>query len=456
MKILKFLRSQVDAIGSFDRPARLFLIAVLIDGIAFSAWGLFFNFYILGLGFDRQFLGLVTSFSSVSVLLFGLPLGLLLDRLGSRNSMLLGIGVWVTASILQISTPNPVVILATSFIAFLAGTLYGLSQAPFMMRASTPENRTLLFSLSFGLLTLTGAVGNLFAGQLPDLAGRLLAAPADSAAAYRLVLLVSVLITALMLIPLWLIHEPKAAAKPAAQSAMKKPGLLDSLRAVITRPTTLKLILPNLCIGFGAALLIPYMNLFFREQYGMSDSALGILFGVLSLLTGIGSIIGPRLATDLGGKIRAVVLTQSLSVFFLLLTGFSPWVTVAAIGFLLRGSLMNMAVPLWDAFSMEQTVESEQGTVNSLRSLVWQAGWVIGPYISAVVQTNYGFSPLFIATASLYGLAIVMTWGFFAGQEKPLRAAVIPADETASVIQPIDGFFESEMDLELEAVEFDR
>ena len=31
--------------------------------------------------------------------------------------------------------------------------LYFLSQAPFMMKASTPETRTLLFTLSFGVVT---------------------------------------------------------------------------------------------------------------------------------------------------------------------------------------------------------------------------------------------------------------------------------------------------------------
>jgi hypothetical protein len=37
----------------------------------------------------------------------------------------------------------------------------------------------------------------------------------------------------------------------------------------------------------------------------------------------------------------------------------------------------------------------------------------VGPYISGLVQQRYGFSPLFVSTAILYGIGISMTWIFF-------------------------------------------
>jgi predicted MFS family arabinose efflux permease len=130
-------------------------------------------------------------------------------------------------------------------------------------------------------------------------------------------------------------------------------------------------------------------------------------------MTGVGSVVGPRLADRLGGKIRAVVLTQSASLIFLLLIGFAPWLGLVFFSFLMRSVLMNMSVPLYHTFAMEQVIESEQGTVNSVLEWSWQFGWMIGPYISGVVQQFYGFSPLFIATAVTYGLANVATWVYF-------------------------------------------
>ena len=54
---------------------------------------------------------------------------------------------------------------------------------------------------------------------------------------------------------------------------------------------------------------------------------------------------------------------------------------------------------------MEQIRAEEQGAVNSLLNLCWQVGWVVGPYVSGVVQTRYGFNPLFVAAAILYAIS---------------------------------------------------
>jgi hypothetical protein len=71
---LRALKSQV---RRFNRQARLFLLAIILDGIVYSGWNLFFNFYILERGFPRDFLGLLNAMPSISALLFGIPIGML-------------------------------------------------------------------------------------------------------------------------------------------------------------------------------------------------------------------------------------------------------------------------------------------------------------------------------------------------------------------------------------------
>lgn len=424
--IFRSVQSQLSQVRSFDRQARLFLFATLIDGIVFSGWSLFFNFYILERGFDRDFLGMVNAAPSVAALLLGIFMGQLSDRLGRKRAMLLGVGVAVLCMGMEVTVLNSGLILLFAFLAGAAHTLYFLSQAPFMMKVSTPQNRTLLFSLNFGLVTLSGAVGSLFAGQLPGLFGDLLNVPARSAGAYQAVLLVSVALSMLTLIPLSFIKEPRAASEPGKAQPPR-----PSVWKVLSRPLTLQLSAPNLLIGFGAAILMPYMNLFFSERHAVSDQALGVLFSASALLTGIVSIIGPRLAGNLGSKIKAVVLTQAGSLVFLLLMGFSPYLGVVVLSFLARGSLMNMAVPLYSAYAMEQVSEREQGTVNSVKELAWQVGWAVGPYISGLVQQAYGFTPLFAATSVLYASAIALTWVFFGKRDS--QPALLPEQSVYQV-----------------------
>jgi MFS family permease len=312
--------SSIQQLRSFQRPARLFLLATTLDGIVFSAWSLFFNFYILERGFSKDFLGLVNAMPAVATLLLGLPAGLLSDRIGRKRAMVLGVCVSIIGMGLQVTVSSPTLILAMAFLTGAASSLYFLSQAPFMMKASDKDNRTLLFSLNFGLVTLAGAVGSLFAGQLPALFGSWLDVSPSSAAAYQAVLLVSVALSFLTLIPLLMINEGGKKTKNERRTTeedthlshvLRSSSALKDLKLVLSKPLTHQLALPNLCIGLGAAILIPYINVFFRERHAMPDSTLGVMFSLSAILTGVGSIAGPRLASNLGSKIRAVVLTKA-------------------------------------------------------------------------------------------------------------------------------------------------
>lgn len=284
-----------------------------------------------------------------------------------------------------------------------------------MMKVSQTDNRALMFSLNFGLNTLAGALGNMFAGQMPGWFGNLLSIPADSAQAFQSVLLVSVILGLFALIPIFLLKEPKK-----IDNNLIKSNQWDLLKQTIQKGFTWKLVLPEMLLGFGAAITIPYMNLYFSETFQVNSNLLGVVFSLSALFVGIGSIIGPRLVKFFNSKIRVVVLTQASSIIFLLILGFSPYLWLAVIGFLFRGVLMNMAVPLYNAFCMENVAEHEQGVVNSLISNAWTAGWAIGPFLSGLIQIRYGFQPLFLITASIYCLSILSTWVFFSKYEKNL------------------------------------
>jgi MFS family permease len=404
---------------SFNRAARLFLLATVIDGVIFSFWSLFFNFFILAKGFDKVFLGEVNSIPSIAGLLFAIPIGLLSDRMGRRKAMLAGLVLSCLGMGLQVLSSHPALLIGMAFIGGLGSNLFMLSQAPFMMKTSTPANRTLLFSLNFGLQALSGAVGNLFAGQLPAFFSQVLHVSPESATAYQAILLSSVVLGGLALIPIFMIHEP--ADLPAV---VERPASRP-LRQVLLQPLVIKLILPQLLIGLGASILIPYINIFLQERFNLSSQVIGTVFSLSAVLTGLGSVLGPRLARSLGSKVRTVVSTQLASLVFLLLAGFTPWAWLSSASLLARGTLMNMSAPLYTAFAMEQVEANQQGVVNSALNLFWQMGFAIGPFISGVVQEKYGFSPLFIATAVLYFCAASLTWIFFKGHEKASAPVVV-------------------------------
>jgi MFS family permease len=226
-----------------------------------------------------------------------------------------------------------------------------------------------------------------------------------SSTAYAGALLVVSVVTLVGLAPLVFIHRQRLAGEgrtvfaPFAYAA-KEPVLLT------------KLILPMLITSIGAGLIMPFMNVFFREVHHQPDPVIGSLFAWGSLFMGIGLLIAPPLA-DRMGKIQLVVITQGLSIPFLILLGFSPIFWVSALAYYVRLALMNMSTPVYQTFVMERVESSARATVASLESMAWNFGWAFSPTISGILQVRYGFGPPFLGTIILYIVSVFLYWAFF-------------------------------------------
>ncbi|NIV37680.1 MAG: hypothetical protein GWN58_52175, partial [Anaerolineae bacterium] len=151
----------------------------------------------------------------------------------------------------------------------------------------------MLFSAHFGLTTLVGFVGTLVGGFLPTLFGGMLSVDVESPTAYATTLGVTVALSAVSLIPILLIGDGRRPPKTEMASFLpwrniQNPGL------------AFRIFLPNIIISLGAAILIPYMNLFFKETYPISDKVLGTLFAISSVITGVATLASPLLAARWG------------------------------------------------------------------------------------------------------------------------------------------------------------
>jgi MFS family permease len=411
------MSSYVQTFGQFSRNARLYLIFNTIEGLIFSLYFLFFNLFILARGFEKDFLGLLTAIPSLVGLVFAFPAGAIADRIGCRRALLLGTSLWTLPLAGIILLTDKVWLSALSVVSGCAQTLVMVSGAPFLTENSTPQERTSLFSASFGLSTLIGFLGNLVGGLLPALFAALLSVDPESVPAYQGTLWVMAGLSLASLIPLALIRQ-RERVEPVP-SLPSTPGRPDS--APLPGKLIGQLLLPNAVTSVGAALLIPYMNVFFKEKFPIPDSTLGAMFSVSSVAMGLAVLASPLLAGRLG-KIRALVLTQLASIPFLLTIGFAPWFGVAMVAFWVRGALMNMGSPLYQAFAIEQVDEHARARVSSLMGMGWNIGWSVGPYLSGLIQMRAGFSPIFLITAGTYVAGSVMPYAFFAKADPvPLR-----------------------------------
>jgi MFS family permease len=399
------LKDYGDHLLAFRPNARLYLINVIITGIAMGVFRLLFNFYVLSLGFDEKLLGNLVTTSSLTALLVALPMGYLADTLGRKSSLLLS-GVLICISIaMMVIWPVPSILYAMNMLSGVAQSLAAVTMSPFLMENSSERERTYLFSFGSGMQMVSASVGSWIGGYLPSwIAGMRGVNPVSSQAYGGSILLVAIAM-GISIIPLLVIsmprldHSERTVFAPFSYAA-KNPKKLTQL------------VLPMLITSIGAGLIMPFMNVFFRVQYHQSDQVIGVLFAWGALAMGLGLLAAPPLA-DRMGKIQLVVITQGLSIPFLILLGFAPIFWVSAVAYYIRVALMNMSGPVYQTFVMEKVEPSSRAMVASLVSMSWNFGWAISPTISGMLQVRYGFGPPFAGTIILYIVSVFLYWYFW-------------------------------------------
>jgi MFS family permease len=390
---------------AFRPNARLYLVYAIITGIAIGIFRLLFNFYVISLGFDEKMLGNLVTTSNMTALVVALPMGYLADILGRKRSLLLSAALISISIGMMVILPFSSILYSMNILSGVAQSLAGITMSPFLMENSGERERTYLFSFSSGLQMVSASVGNWIGGYLPTWVGSARSVEAVSSQAYGgSILMVSVAL-AIGIIPLIMIkmprleHSDRTIFAPFSYAA-KYPKKLTML------------VLPMLITSIGAGLIMPFMNIFFRLQYHQTDQVIGMLFAWGSLAMGLGLLIAPPLADRLG-KIQIVVITQGLSIPFLVLLGFSPLFWASTVAYYIRVALMNMSSPVYQTFVMEQVDPSSRAMVASLVSMSWNFGWAISPTVSGILQVRYGFGPPFMGTIILYTIAVFLYWVFW-------------------------------------------
>ncbi len=390
---------------AFHPNARLYLAYVILSGAALGVFRLLFNFYVLSLGFDEALLGRLITVNNLTALIVALPVGYLADVLGRKRSLVLaalGMAFSVAGMVLW---PQAGVFYAMNVLSGLAQSLGGVTMAPFLMENSGEQERTYLFSFASGLQMASAFVGNWLGGYLPSWVGGAFGVGAVSSRAYGGALFLVAAAAALGVFPLLFLRTPRLERRersvfaPLAY-ARQHPRLLGQL------------ILPMWITSIGAGLIMPFMNVFFRQVHHQPDPVIGALFAWGSLAMGVGLLIAPALA-DRIGKMQLVVLSQAFSIPFLALLGFSPWFWLSAGAYYIRLALMNMSGPVYQTFVMEHVEAEARATVASLVSMSWSFGWAFSPVVSGWLQVRYGFGPPFLGTIGLYSVAVYLYWKFF-------------------------------------------
>jgi len=401
--------------GSRRNP-KLYLLGVFLFGLGQSIFALIFNLYLRSLGYSDSGIGQILSKVSIGAAVAALPAAFLFRRAPARTLLVLAGALTALGYALQATFRAPEILLLLAFVTGMVITVFRLSIAPVIMRETGPSARPFLFSASFGVLFASAIVGSIVGGALPHLFH---AFYGSDQAALRVTLYAGCVLTLLSTVPFFAMTEPARAETPP-------PTALTQLRDFmeIDWGLHLKLILPATLIGLGAGLIIPFMNLYFRDRFGLSEGEIGALFGVMQGFMVLGNLFGPAVSRRMG-LVGGVVATQLASVPFMVVLALSGSFPLVAAAFLLRSGLMNMNQPLSSHFAMEVVGERDHAVTNSLLSLSWFLAWSVSADIGGALIERRGYAEPLLIAAVLYIVASVLYWFFF----KDVEEARVPRAE---------------------------
>jgi predicted MFS family arabinose efflux permease len=371
-------------------------------GLGFGTFWVLLNLYLKDLG--EATIGRVIMAASGGTFLISLPAAALIDRFPTRAILICAAALASLAYIGQV-LPIPLWgVLLASVLAGAAFTVHGIAAAPFFMRNSSPAERLDLFGMHAAVEILAGIIGAAGGGAL----ARLISPGSSAILGLRITLILAGALVLLAIVPYLRIREPLPVPR--------RINLRTYFRAR-DWPTLRRLLIPRFLVGFGAGLVIPFLNLYFRNRFSLPPNTIGSIFAVSQFLTMAGFLLGPSLARRFG-MVRAAVATELLSIPFFLVLAFTNTVWMAMGAFWLRGALMNMNQPISDNFAMEMVPKDQHAVTNSLNSLVWNMAWMISAQLGGLLIEHGGFKLPILITVGLYLSASTAYLTFFHDAER--------------------------------------
>jgi len=422
-------------LGRFHRDARLFLITTVVSGGALSLYWIDFNLYLASLGLEPATIGVVATAGSTAGALAAFPASALSDRLGRRTVMAGGILLAIVAVIGLLVVREVAAIMLFAALWSAGQQSLMVVQAPFLAEHSDPEHRNELFAAQSAIFTMTNVLAAVLGGVVATAIAGMAGFDPGGPETYRVILVIMavLLVAALATIGLLTDDRPRSRRGPGRLRELGEPALhpADDRRArtlmgitITDRGRFIRLLLPGFLIATGAGQVIPFLNIFVQQKFGLDLASLNALFAFTSLGTVAAMLAQPRLARRFG-QITSVVIVQGASIPFLVVLGFSPLLWSVILAMAVRNSLMNAGNPIFSAFAMEHVAPVERATLAAAMSVLWQVGWVIGGAWYALLQATLGFDAgytvNFVTVITLYSIATGLYWLWFRAADRRRR-----------------------------------
>ena len=371
-----------------------FFVASAYYDFGFFIFFLLFNLYLLKLGYNEAFLGLVSACMMAGGVVGSLPAGIAIQWLGLRASMIACFTIIpCLAAILTAGLPAPF-LLGCAFLYGAVSVLWAVLQAPAVAELTSVQNRGAGFGIICSSGIAIGILGGGVGGRLPGWLARL--APGASAVAqYRAALWIGCAIVMLGL-GSSLKLRPRAQLSSAPQSRRIRrppPQVIYFLAAVAVW-------------SLGTGVFNPFFSAFFERMH-MPVERIGLVFSLSQLGQALAILAAP-LVFRVTGLIRGISRMQLLTAAALACLAASGGQATAALAYGAYMVVQNMSEPGMFTYLMDSVPERERSGVSALYFLVASSVQAIAAGVSGLLLRRFGYPPVLLLAAVLCAIAGVL------------------------------------------------
>jgi MFS family permease len=362
--------------------------------------------YMTRKGFTDEEIALFITFRFLGVFMLALPLGRLIKGRKLMPLFYLSnfcVPIFGIAIVLSIAFHLKALTLISLLLWGASFTFMQIPVAPFILRNTKKINHTAAISLSYS----TWSFGGIASGLLIYILDKI-----DPAFFNEQFILL--LFSFLGLGGLFFLSRIRNFNEIASENDPK-----EDLSKKETKPTDwfliFKALVPTLIIATGAGLTIPFISLFFDKIHHVDKGGFSILSAIAAVLVAYSAMLVPKIKSKIGYKV-AIPTTQSLAVISLVALAttqfysqYSVAVIIAAVCYLLRQPLMNMAGPMTTEIVLNYVGKNNREITSALTAAIWSGSWVISGFMVKILLSHgFQFVNIFLITSLLYGFGVVM------------------------------------------------
>jgi MFS family permease len=323
------------------------------------------------LGLDLTVAALLVSLLEIGGATLGLFAGIVISRVGARRALLAGLALLALSAAGMGATDAVAGLFLWRLVEAAAYLAVAVAAPTLTIAVATPAQRATALALWSTFFPVGFAVGSILAGA------------AAGVMPWRVVLLGSGLLTALLLLPAWRLPTPPRAVRATDGAHPSRAPAGAWLMAV-----------GFACYTVFEVGMLAVLPTYFTGRYGLSASAAGLVTGTAAFSSVLGGIFAAwwmRGGRPIAGLAVPAIVLPALLLFAVFTPWEAPWVWPALAATLLNA--ISGAVPAVVFARLPEVVGpgGDMATANGLLAQGGASGSLLGPPLLAAAATHWGW-----------------------------------------------------------------